>query len=135
MNEILTVMPEASLTALACLVLLVDVYRRPEAASLTFWVAVFSVLVVLAEVALGYPSDAITAFSGTFVQDPMAAVLKTFVMVVVLLSFFYARDYFQRHGDHNGVFYILALFATIGMMVLISAHSLLTVYLGLELLS
>ena len=135
MNEIYAVLPEATLTAFACLVLLVDVYRRPDAVSLTFWTAVLSVLSVLAAVATLFPPESITVFNGTFILDPMAAVLKTFLLVVVLLSFFYARDYFQRHGKEQSVFFILALFATIGMMVLISAHSLLTVYLGLELLS
>ena len=135
MNEILTVLPEASLTGLACLVLLVDVFRRPNAQALTFWVAIVTVLVVLAEIAFWFPTATVTAFNNTFILDPMSAVLKTFLMVVVLLSFFYARDYFQRHGGDSGVFFILALFATIGMMILISAGSLLTVYLGLELLS
>lgn len=135
MDEIYTVLPEASLTALACVVLLVDVYRRPESTALTFWTAVFALLAVLLQLALGFPGDPTFAFNGTFVHDPMAAVMKSFLMVVMLLSFFYARDYLDRRHHTDGVFYILALFAGIGMMVLISAHSLLTVYLGLELLS
>ena len=65
----------------------------------------------------------------------MSAVLKAFLMVIVLLAFFYAREYFMRRGRLMTEFYILGLFAAIGMMVLISAHNLLTVYLGLELLS
>ncbi|MEX2481409.1 MAG: NADH-quinone oxidoreductase subunit NuoN [Gammaproteobacteria bacterium] len=135
MNEISHVLPEATLTGLACLVLLVDVFRRADNPAATFWVAVVSVLVVLAQVTYWFPTQSVTAFAGTFVLDPMAAVLKAFVMLLVLLSFFYARDYFQRHGKQQAEFFILALFASIGMMVLISAHNLLTVYLGLELLS
>lgn len=135
MNEISQVLPEATLTGLACLVLLVDVFRRPDSVAATFWTALFAIVVVLALVTLGFSEQSVTAFDGTFVLDPMAAVLKSFVLVLVLLSFFYARDYFQRHGRQQAEFYILALFAAIGMMVLISAHNLLTVYLGLELLS
>ena len=135
MNDFMTVLPEATLTALACLVLIVDVFRRPDAVNVTFWAAVFSVLLVLSQVAIYFPEQSGLAFHGTFVNDPMAAVRKSFMLVVMLLSFFYARDYFQRRGSTQSEFYILALFAGIGMMVLISAHSLLTVYLGLELLS
>ncbi|MEQ8494383.1 MAG: NADH:ubiquinone oxidoreductase subunit N, partial [Gammaproteobacteria bacterium] len=135
MNEMLTVLPEATLTALACLVLIIDVFRRADAVNTTFWAAVFSVLLVLSQVALYFPEEGAVAFAGTFVLDPMAAVLKSFMLVVMVLSFFYARDYFQRRGSTQTEFYILALFAGIGMMVLISAHNLLTVYLGLELLS
>ncbi len=135
MTEIATVLPEATLTALACLVLLVDVFRSEHQRALTFWAAVVAVLIVLAEIAYGFPAVPQTVFNGSFRLDAMGAVLKAMLMVIVLLSFFYARDYFDRHGSKQTEFFILALFASIGMMVLISAHSLLTVYLGLELLS
>ena len=135
MNEISHVLPEATLAAFACIALLVDVFRRPESAAATFWTALFAVVLVLGAVALDFPEQAVLAFSGTFVLDPMAAVLKAFVLLLVLLAFFYARDYLQRRGRQQAEFYILGLFATLGMMVLISAHNLVTVYLGLELLS
>ncbi|MEE2982466.1 MAG: NADH-quinone oxidoreductase subunit NuoN [Pseudomonadota bacterium] len=135
MDEILTVLPEMTLTGFACLVLLVDVFRGARSAAVTFWAAVISVLVVLVEIALWFPEHTMNAFSGTFRLDAMSAVLKAFLMVIVLLAFFYAREYFSRRERPMTEFYILGLFATIGMMVLISAHSLLTVYLGLELMS
>ncbi len=135
MNEIFTVLPEATLAALACLVLLVEVFRAPANRTLTFWAAALSVIVVLAELAAWFPDGTTSVFHGTYRADVMASVLKAFLMVIVLLSFFYARDYFERRGRYLPEFYILGLFATLGMMVLISAHNLLTVYLGLELLS
>ena len=135
MNEIFAVLPEATLTAFACLVLLVDVSGGARSQAMTFWVAVIAVLVVLVEIAVWFPEHTVTAFNDTFRTDPMSAVLKAFLMVIVLLAFFYAREYFLRRGRLMTEFFILGLFATIGMMVLISAHNLLTVYLGLELLS
>jgi NADH-quinone oxidoreductase subunit N len=135
MDEIFTVLPEATLTGLACLVLIVDVFRGERSAEVTFWVATLSVLAVLVEIALWFPEHTVSAFNNTFRLDAMSAVLKTFLMTIVLLAFFYAREYFSRRGRMMTEFFILGLFATIGMMVLISAHSLLTVYLGLELLS
>ncbi|MBK8959652.1 MAG: NADH-quinone oxidoreductase subunit NuoN [Proteobacteria bacterium] len=135
MNEIVTVLPEATMAGLACLVLLVEVFRGADNRAATFWAAAMSVMVVLAELAMWFPQSTTLAFHGTYRVDIMAAVLKAFLMVIVLLSFFYARDYFERRGREVQEFYILGLFATLGMMVLISAHNLLTVYLGLELLS
>ena len=135
MDEIFTVLPETTLTGFACLVLLVDAFRGARSAAVTFWAAVISVLVVLVEIAVWFPEHTMSAFSGTFRLDAMSAVLKAFLMVVVLLAFFYAREYFSRRERMMTEFFILGLFATIGMMVLISAHSLLTVYLGLELMS
>lgn len=135
MHEIMTVLPEATLTALACLVLVIDVYRSPGAHAVTFWAAALSVLVVLGQIGYYFPIATVSAFSDTFRLDPMAAVLKAFLLVIVLLGFFYAREYFRRREHPLNEFYILGLFSAIGMMVLISAGSLLTVYLGLELLS
>ena len=135
MNEICSVLPEATMAGLACLVLLVEVFRRPDNHAATFWAAAMSVMIVLAELAIWFPQGTTLAFHGTYRADVMSTVLKAFLMVIVLLSFFYARDYFERRGRAVQEFYILGLFATLGMMVLISAHNLLTIYLGLELLS
>lgn len=135
MQEILAVLPEATLTAFACLVLLVDVSGGSRSQTMTFWIAVMATLAVLVEIALWFPEHTVNAFNDTFRADAMSAVLKAFLMVIVLLAFFYAREYFMRRGRLMTEFFILGLFAAIGMMVLISAHSLITVYLGLELLS
>jgi NADH-quinone oxidoreductase subunit N len=49
--------------------------------------------------------------------------------------FIYSREYLKERGSDKGEYYLLGLFATLGIMVLISAHNLLSLYLGLELLS
>ncbi len=136
MNDIALVMPEATLLGLACAVLLVDAFVGKENPSTTFWLAVVSMVVVLAQVASFVPEAAMFGFAGTIRIDVMGTVLKAFLVVLVLLSFFYAREYFSTHKETaRGEYYPLALFATLGMMILVSASSLLTVYLGLELLS
>jgi NADH-quinone oxidoreductase subunit N len=70
-----------------------------------------------------------------FVQDGMADLLKLFVIVIVAVVFVYSRDYLKDRDLFKGEFYLLALFATLGMMLMISAASMLMLYLGLELLS
>lgn len=135
MTDLGLIIPEASLLALACCVLLIDVYRGAGSNAATFWAAIISILVVLSQTALYFPDGSTTAFYGAIKLDAMGTVLKAFVLVLVLLSFFYARDYFDKRGEQVSEYYILSLFGTIGMLVLISANSLLTIYLGLELLS
>lgn len=136
MTDLALILPEATLLALACAVLLIDAFvgrRNPDA---TFWAAVVSCVVVLAQVARFVPEKTLFAYAGTLRIDVLAVVLKTFLVSLVLLSFFYAREYFsRRQGEIRGEYYPLALFATLGMMILVSSSSLLTVYLGLELLS
>jgi NADH-quinone oxidoreductase subunit N len=74
-------------------------------------------------------------FSGLFVIDPMAIVLKMAVYGAVFTTFFYSRRYLLERDMYRGEFYILGLSAMLGMMVMISANSFLSIYLGLELLS
>jgi NADH-quinone oxidoreductase subunit N len=70
-----------------------------------------------------------------FVSDPMGAVLKLFILLMVFFSFIYSRAYLRDRNILKGEYFVLGLFAALGMMIMVSAHSLLTVYLGLELLS
>ncbi|MEM7539991.1 MAG: NADH-quinone oxidoreductase subunit NuoN [Pseudomonadota bacterium] len=135
MSDIGLVIPEASLTTLACLVLMVDVFRGGRTWLITFWAGVLSVLLVLLTITVWFPIQSSTAFYQTVQIDVMSAVLKAFVLVMVMMSFFYAKEYFEQQARAIPEFFVLALFATLGMMVLISAGSLVTVYLGLELLS
>jgi NADH-quinone oxidoreductase subunit N len=135
MTDLWLIIPELSLLGLACGVLMIDVFRGQASNAVTFWAGIISVLIVLTELALYFPDGSSIAFFGSVKIDPMGAVLKAFALALVLMSFFFARDYFDKHQHQFSEFYILAMFATIGMLVLISANSLLTVYLGLELLS
>jgi len=135
MTDLALIIPEITLLTLASCVLLIDVFRGRGSNAATFWAAIISVLVVLSLIALYFPDGTMIAFFVTVKLDPMGAVLKAFALVLVLLSFFYARDYYAKNRAQVSEYYILSLFATIGMLVLISANSLLTIYLGLELLS
>ena len=81
------------------------------------------------------PADSISSFGDSFVLDQLAVTLKITTCLVVILVFVYSRDYLVDHDIHKGEYYVLGLFATLGMMIMISAHSFLLIYLGLELLS
>jgi NADH-quinone oxidoreductase subunit N len=74
-------------------------------------------------------------FSDRFVRDPMGGVLKSFIYIITMGVFLYSRDYLKERELYKGEYYVLGLFAVLGMMVMVSAHSFLTLYLGLELLS
>jgi NADH-quinone oxidoreductase subunit N len=69
------------------------------------------------------------------VSDPLAVVLKLLAVVVVATVFLYSRAYLKERQIYKGEFYVLGLFALLGIMVMTSAYSLLTMYLGLEMLS
>jgi NADH-quinone oxidoreductase subunit N len=135
MNDIALVIPEITLLGFACAVLLLDAFVGKRAPQAAFWCAMVGGIAVLAQLAGYVPESAKFGFSGTFRVDVVGTVLKSFMVVLVLLSFFYAREHFAKRQAPHGEHYSLAMFATLGMMLLVSANSLLTVYLGLELLS
>lgn len=74
-------------------------------------------------------------FSGMWQVDVLGSILKIAMLLSVAAIFFYSHR-FVEHTEHApSEFYLLTLFATLGMMVLVSASHLLTMYLGLELMS
>lgn len=126
---------EVFLLAAACVILVVDVFLTER----TRWVTYVLSLLTLAGAAYmtvryGVQSR-VTAFDGMYVADPMGDVLKLFSYGTVAVSFLYSREYLQRRGLFKGEYFILGLIALLGVMVMISAGNLLTVYLGMELLS
>jgi NADH-quinone oxidoreductase subunit N len=69
------------------------------------------------------------------VDDVLADTLKVMACMAVALMLVFSRQYLVPRGLFRGEFFVLILFALLGMMIMISAHSFLTLYLGLELLA
>ncbi len=128
-------LPEMVMLAMTCLVLVVDLYLPQERRGFTLLLAVATLVLTVVAVSIVAPAAPVTSFSGSFVLDQLAVVLKISVCVVTFLVFVYSRDYLVDNGIYKGEYYVLGLFATLGMMVMISAQSFLLIYLGLELLS
>jgi NADH-quinone oxidoreductase subunit N len=74
-------------------------------------------------------------FSGLFVDDKLSDFLKLLTYFAVIVVIIYGRGYLAERGLDKGEYYLLVLFATLGMVIMISAASFVTLYLGLELLS
>jgi NADH-quinone oxidoreductase subunit N len=77
----------------------------------------------------------VLALGGNVVRDTMGDVLKVFVLIVSFLAFVYGPPWLRDRKLLAGEFYVLGLFAVLGMLVMIAANSFLTLYLGLELLA
>jgi NADH-quinone oxidoreductase subunit N len=120
---------------MTCVILIVDVFLRDERRVVSYVLAQLTLLAA-ALISWGMLGDETrVVLNGTFVSDPMAALLKTSILLVTVGAFVYSRSYLVERNIFRGEFYVLGLFAVLGMLVLVSAHSLLTIYLGLELLS
>ena len=127
--------PEMTLLGLLCVVLLVDLFVDDEHRVVTYWVSIAALGVTLWTLFATAPVDRVVVFDGSYVSDPLSQILKITAVGFVALAFLYARDYLRANDLHKGEYYLLGLFGLLGMMIMISANSLLTMYLGLETLA
>ena len=133
MNDLLVMLPELYLTAAACLLLLVDAFLNDEQRDGTHWMALLVLIVAGFLVVRGQPPGTTTAFGGMFVRDRMAEITKLFALLATAIVFVTARPYLRDRKLQVGEFYTLTIFAVLGLMLLISAGNLVSLYLGLEL--
>ena len=130
------VYPEIILLTLACLIALIDLGVKSSGRELTHYLTLGSLLglvVILAQG--GTQSDTLYAFGNLVVVDGMGSWLKCFATLAVAVTLVYGHAYAQeRDMLKGGELYILAMFALLGMYVMIGGNNL-VIYLGLELLT
>jgi NADH-quinone oxidoreductase subunit N len=134
--SLLPAIPEMYLAAVICVILLIDVFagdRRPGLTPTLTLVALAGGAALT--VAYGQVSERTVLFGGMYVADGLATLLKLASFLFVAFGLLYSRSYLKERGILRGEYYVLALTALLGIFVLASAGSMLTVYIGIELLS
>lgn len=129
------VMPEIFLLSATCVVLVVDLFLSQRTRLLTYALSLAALAGTVALTLWAGNAHTQVLFHGSFVRDPVSDLLNVAILTVTGLAMVYAKDYLVQQDIYRGEYFILALFAALGMMVMTSAYSLLTVYLGLELLA
>ena len=127
--------PEIFVCGAAFALLMVDLFLSDARRGLTHFLALFILAAAGVLTARELGSDATWGFANQFVRDTAGDVLKLAIYVVTGAAFVYAKPYLQDRGLFKGEFYVLGLFSVLGMMLMVSAGSLLVLYLGLELLA
>ncbi len=136
--NLLPAAPEIFLATMALAILMIDLLVKDSRRTVTFALTPLTLLgSAVIQVMTSDPAGGVAyTFSNMFVDDLMADLLKLFLYMTVVVVMFYSRAYIiDRDAMNKGEYYVLALFATLGMMVMISANHFLTIYIGLELLS
>ncbi len=127
---------EIYLVVAICVILLIDVFVGEKRRGLTSTLTLLALAVGAAVTArYGHVTHHSVLFSGMYVADELGFVLKLAGFLVVAVVLLYSRTYLENRDILRGEYYVLALTALLGIFVLISANSLLTVYLGVELLA
>ena len=133
--DLMLAAPEIFLLSATCLILLVDLFLDDRRRWQTFVLAI-AALAGTAWIAAQTGMEVRTVgWHGTYVGDPLATLLKIVACGAVAVAFLYSYGYLQSRGLLKGEYFLLGLFALLGIMVLASANSLVTLYLGVELLA
>jgi NADH-quinone oxidoreductase subunit N len=131
-------LPEMFLLLMTCVVMIADLFVKSERRTGPYLLAQAALLgctVLTGFIMVETGGELIYSFNKLFVADVMSHVLKLSAYVAVSVALVYSRQYLLDRGLLRGEFLVLLLFALLGMMVMMSANSFLTLYLGLELLS
>ncbi|MBE7731590.1 NADH-quinone oxidoreductase subunit NuoN [Devosia faecipullorum] len=125
--------PELLMAAGALVLLLVGIIVNKEKSSLVSWLAI--ILVAAAGVlVVMQPTDGVI-FNGLFIADGFARYMKVLVLGGAALALILSLSNAEENGLHKYEYSILAVLATLGMMVMVSANDLMSLYVGLELQS
>ena len=131
--NLLPVLPEVVVLVAASLILVVDLFIDDEHRHVTYWLTQLTLLLAACVTFKTMELDAGKAFHNMIVDDMLADFLRIATFIAVSLMLFYGRSYLTARGLFRGETFVLVLFALLGMQVMITGNSFLTLYLGLEL--
>jgi NADH-quinone oxidoreductase subunit N len=133
-NSLALTLPEILLSASSLILLMVAAFLGDKASRAVTWLAVLT-LAGAGFLVPGIIGPTGVAFDGLFVADNFAAFSKVLIYVAAGLSLIAAMNWFARDGVFRAEYAILILLSAVGMGMMVSAGDLLTLYVGLELLS
>ncbi len=133
--DLLLAAPEIFLLTATCIVLLIDLVLDDGKRAITFVLSLVAIAGTAWVTARTGVVVRTVGWQGTYVSDPVGSLLKAVAYGAVAVAFLYSFGYLQARRLLRGEYFVLGLFALLGIMVLISANSLITVYLGVELLA
>jgi NADH-quinone oxidoreductase subunit N len=132
--DLVTILPELLIVGIACLILVLDPITPTAKKDFLAWMSL-GVLGVCALVTMADFGESIVAFSGLVVVDAYAAFWKMLLYVVSGLTILLSMSYLKEEKIDLAEYYAFVLLALAGMMVMVSGADLLTIYLGIELMS
>ncbi|WP_431858835.1 NADH-quinone oxidoreductase subunit NuoN [Azospirillum sp.] len=124
-------LPEIFLACAGMALLMLGVFRGEGSTRMVAYLTV-GALLFAAFLSLGYGSGRVVTFNGLFVMDAFGVFMKVLVLVASSLAVIMSLGYIEREQMNRFEFPILMLFATLGMLMMISANDLISLYVGLE---
>lgn len=134
-DELSRLIPEITISLMACVILIVDQTRLERIRNLNFVLTLLTLVVVCVMTGSQIFHDSAVVMEGMFTDDAFSNLTKFMICLLAFAVFVYSRTYSQERAIAKGEYYVLGLFGILGMMIMASADHLLVLYLGLELMS
>jgi NADH-quinone oxidoreductase subunit N len=115
MSSLIPVLPEIFILTAACTVLVVDLFLKEENRIISYGLTQISLLLAIGVTLLTSSPETRVVFDGNVIRDAMSDVLKVAVFVITAGVFLYSKDYLRDRDLFKGEFYVLGLFAVLGM--------------------
>jgi NADH-quinone oxidoreductase subunit N len=132
--DLMPALPEIFLACAAMALLLIGVFLGEKSTRIVASLAVLSFIITGALLLMGHSGRVVT-FNGMFVADGFAVFMKILVLVGSSLTLIMSLDYLEHENMSRFEYPVLFVLATLGMLLMISANNLISLYLGLELQS
>jgi NADH-quinone oxidoreductase subunit N len=132
MGRFAPILPELILSIGATILMMVAAFTGRRGSGLVSWLSV-AVLLAATAALVGAPSHAGPVFDGLIAADLFASFGKAIMFPAAAVAIIAAHGWFERDHEHSSEYAVLILFAAAGMSVMVSATSLISLYVGLEL--
>ena len=134
MNQFAPILPELIVTVGAIALMMVAAFGGRRSGGFTSWASV-AVLIAATLALVGPPTNAGGVFGGLITADLFGSFGKVIIFIASAVSIIAAHGWFERDTEHSAEYSVLILFSALGGAVMVSATSLVTLYVGLELQS
>lgn len=133
--DILSVLPELTVLSMGIFILILDLFIKPQNRFVIYGLTQFTLFAAAVFTFQSHTPAVGYVFNNMFVDDSLADVLKLMTYLGTSIMLVYTRHYMQLRNMFRGEYYAMVLFSMLGMMIMISGQNMLTIYIGLELLS
>ncbi|HIJ82916.1 MAG TPA: NADH-quinone oxidoreductase subunit N, partial [Magnetococcales bacterium] len=131
--HLVLMMPEILVAVMAMALLLLSAWTQKGGAGVVHWLTVITIVAVILVIKVG--EGGATTFGGQFVTDGFARYMKILLCMAMIFPILMSSDYIRRHAMDGGEYHVVAMFALLGGMVMVSSGGFVILYLGLELMS
>ena len=126
---------EIFVAVMALVIMLATTFARRIGRSLAYFLTQATLIVAALITVATMEGEVVLTFSNMFVSDMMGDLLKLLIYFSVAVGLLYGRAYLADRNMDRPEYFLLALLMTLGMMVMVTSNHMLSLYMGLEMMS